>query len=217
MTKNQDQDNLGDSLLSSVAHAGVAEIAGDVSEMALDAVLDEGLLKDIPIFGWVAKLYGVSRTIRDQLFLKKVASFLLGSTSATQQERDTFRARMEDDPKFRRKIGETLILLIERHDHFEKSTILGRVFAEFMRGEINYETFLRIGTSIDRVPITDLRGLSSYKERLDSSPEGKSGGLNDDTCQSLYTSGLVRSDGVFEVWYHSNDVMATLVKVMNEG
>jgi hypothetical protein len=70
-------------------------------------------------------------------------------------------------------------------------------------------------------PLTDLRRLPSYKQRLDSY-DGKSGEsfvnvLKDDTCQSLYTSGLVSSDDVFEVTYHSNEVMAELVKFMSKG
>ena len=99
--------------------------------MALDAAREKGLLKDIPVFGWVAKLY------------------------------------------------------------------------------------------IDRVPITDLRRLPSYKQRLDSY-DGKSGEsfvnvLKDDTCQSLYTSGLISSDSVFEVTYHSNEVMAVLVELVSRS
>jgi hypothetical protein len=45
-----DQENLGASLLESVVQAGAADIAVDVKEIALDAILEEGLLKDIPVF-----------------------------------------------------------------------------------------------------------------------------------------------------------------------
>jgi len=221
MNKRHNKENLGDSLLESVAKAGAADIAGDVSEMALDAVLKEGLLKGIPVFDWLANLYTVTKTVRDQLFLKKVASFLYGTKFAKQEAKDKFRERMAADQKYRREVGENLILLLERHDHFDKSTLLGKVFAEYINGEVVYETFLRIATSIDRVSITDLRHLPSHKERLDLY-EGKIGVsvksvLKDDTCQSLYTSGLVRSDGVYEVTYHPNDVMAVLVKLMTKG
>jgi hypothetical protein len=73
----------------------------------------------------------------------------------------------------------------------------------------------------DRIPITDLQRLPSYNQRLDLY-DGKSGEsftnvLKDDTCQSLYTSGLVSSDGVCEVTYHANEVMAVLVKLMSES
>ncbi len=74
---------------------------------------------------------------------------------------------------------------------------------------------MKVASSIDRVPITDLNQLSSYKDRLDSY-DGNSGesfvnALNPDTCQSLYTSGLVASGSAFEVTYHPNEVMNFLV------
>jgi hypothetical protein len=218
--KNNEQ-NLGDSLLESVAQAGAIDIASDVSEMALDSLLEEGLLKDVPVFGWMAKLYAVTRTVRDRIFLKKVASFLFGTKSASQGAKDEFRARIEGDPEFRREVGENLVLLLERHDHFEKSKLLGKVFAAQISGDIDYDTFLRIATAIDRAPIADLRRLPDYKKRLDSY-DGKSGesfvnALSGDTCQSLYTSGLVSSGSAFEVTYHSNEIMALLVKLITQA
>ena len=74
MKKGSDSENLGDSLIKSVTQAGAGEIARDISEIALDSVLDGGLLKDVPVFGWFAKFYAASITMRDHLFLKKVAS-----------------------------------------------------------------------------------------------------------------------------------------------
>lgn len=214
------EKDLGTSLIESVSQAGAVDVAADVGELALDSVLDVGLLKDVPVFGWLVKFYGAFRTVRDQLFLKKVASFLHGTRSASQEVRDRFRKKMKADPAFRRKVGECLILLLERHDHFDKSSILGKVFTAYMRGEIEYEAFLRIATSVDRVPITDLRRLSQYHQRF-AAYDGTSGEsfvnvLDADTCQSLYTSGLVSSEGAFEVTYRPNDVMSELVKLIEE-
>ena len=218
MKKGSDNSNLGVSLIKSVTQSGAGEIARDVSEMALDSILDEGLLKDVPVFGLLAKFYAVAGTVRDHIFLKKVASFLFGTSLAPQGVKDKFRETLDADPGFCRKVGENLILLLERHDHFDKSLLLGRVFSEYLNNRINYEHFLRIASSIDRVPITDLNQLSSYKDRMDSY-DGTSRGsfanaLNADTCQSLYTSGLVTSGSAFETTYQPNEVMKLLVDLI---
>lgn len=218
MKSDERVDNLGESLVVSVAQAGAADLAGEVGEMALDAALEDGLFTDVPVFGWMAKLYSITTSVRDRLFLKKVAGFLYGTRAANSQAREEFKAKLADDLHFSRGVGESVLLLLERHDHFDKSKILGRVFAEYMGGGIDYEGFLRIATSIDRVPITDLSKLPYYKQRLDTY-DGKTGEsfvnvLNGDTCQSLYTSGLVSSDGVTEVTYHPNSVMDVLVRLM---
>lgn len=221
MGKKTRDMNLGDSLIESVLRAGAADVGSKVSEIALCAVLEEDLFRDVPVLGWLWKLYAVGRTVRDHLFLKKIALFLFGTQSATRESKEEFRKKTEGNLKFRRKVGENILLLLERHDSFDKSELLGRIFAEFVDGKIDYGMFLRIATSIDRVPISDLHLLPLYKERLDSY-DYKTGQpfadiLKEDTCQSLCTSGLVASDGVTEVWYRSNEVMNLLVKHINDG
>ncbi|HSH69909.1 MAG TPA: hypothetical protein VK997_08330 [Deferrisomatales bacterium] len=150
-----------------------------------------------------------------------MAGFPYGTRAANSQAREEFKSKLAGDPDLRRGVGGSLLLLLERHDHFDKSTVLGRVFAEYMGGGLDYEGFLRIAMSIDRVAITDLRTFPSYKQRLDTY-DGKTGEsfvnvLRVDTCQSLYTSGLVSSDGVTEVTYHSKDVMDVLVRLMAQS
>ncbi|HGF3719250.1 TPA: hypothetical protein ACF38V_004522 [Vibrio parahaemolyticus] len=45
------------------------------SEVVLDSILDDGLLKDIPIINNLVDLYNVKTTISDKIFYKKVVSF----------------------------------------------------------------------------------------------------------------------------------------------
>ena len=214
-------NNIGDSLIKSVSQSGAGEIVRDVSEMALDSLLKEDLLKEIPVFKWLAQSYAAFNHVRDHLFLKKVASFLYGTESVSQDAKDKFRKEMDAKPEFRRKAGENLVLLLERHDHFDKSLLLGKVFSKYISGAINYEQFLRVASSIDRVPITDLKRLGSYKDRFDSYDE-KSGhafenSLSTDICQSLYTSGLITSGPAFQVTYQPNEVMRLLVELIDSG
>lgn len=104
--------NMGTSLMKSIFSAGAADIAGDVSELALDAVLDEGVLRDVPVFGWFIKGYHVFTTIKDRIFLKKLALFLEGTSAEGHCSKD-----LQDelsDASFCQKVGESLILLLDR-------------------------------------------------------------------------------------------------------
>lgn len=47
-------------------------ITTDLIEAPIDQILDDGLIKDIPIFGVFAKLLIVGINIRDRFFLKKL-------------------------------------------------------------------------------------------------------------------------------------------------
>lgn len=139
--KGAPSKNMGVSLIESVCTAGVADVAVGVADLALDAVLDEGVLKDIPGFGWLVKGYGVVNTVRDRLFLKKVAMFLYGVGQIGENERREFRDRLGADEGYCRKVGENLVLLLDRQDNFDKAYILGKVFYGYIRTRIDYATF----------------------------------------------------------------------------
>ena len=141
MKKGISSDNLGDSLIQSVTHSGACEIALDVSEMALDSALNEGYSKMYPSLDGLQSFMEHLMQYGTISFSKKVASFLVGTQSANQDAKNEFRSAMDANPDFRRKVGESLVLLLERHDHFDKSMLLGKVFSEYLCGRIDYDRF----------------------------------------------------------------------------
>lgn len=146
----------------------MADIAADVAELALNSRLHEGVLEEVPVFGLLVKGYGVVATIKDRLFLKKVAKFLHGASDITEQEKSRFREKITAEPNFCRRVGENLVLLIDRQDDFDKAIILGKVFAGYITGIIQYDMFLKLAAAIDRTFIGDLKDLESYYARIAS-------------------------------------------------
>lgn len=219
--KNQDApDNLGGSLIASVSKAGAGDIASDAAEIALDSVLNEGLLEEVPVFGWLKKSYNVTIAIRERIFLKKVANFLVGTNNVSDHERVSFQERIQSESGFSRKVGEGLVLLLDRQEDFDKAFILGRAFSRYMRDHIQYEQFLKMAKSIELAYIGDLRRLAEYYENMKSyDPKlGKpfSDWLDDQTSQSLYSSGLVRSQGYIESSYHPSNIGEEILKALSE-
>jgi hypothetical protein len=212
--------NLGTSLVESMWSSGGKDIIIEAADLALDAALSEGVLEKIPVFGWLVKGYGVVTTIQDRLFLKKVALFLQGSSEITEDERGQFRERMVSDPSYCRNVGETLVLLLDRQEDFEKACMLGKAFAGYVKGLIQYEAFLRLAAAIDKAFINDLRNLDVYYSKLNTydAKLGKpfSEFLDDVTCQSLYNIGLVRSEGYIENTYYPNELGSTLIRLLKE-
>lgn len=212
-------DNVGTSLVESVLSAGVADIVSDVAELALDATLDEVLLKDVPVFGWLFKAYGVVTTIRERIFLSKVAKFLQATSTVSDREREKFREKLAANPEFSRKVGENLVLLLDRHDNMDKAQILGKAFSGYLRGEIDYNAFLKIAAAIDRAFIADLKNLKKYYEKIQTydSKAGKPFAeyLDDETTQSLYNAGLMRSESYTEDTYHPNEIGSQLIRLQD--
>lgn len=218
---NQERiENLGMSLVQSVSKAGVSDIAAEAAEIALDSILDEGLLEEVPVLGWLKKTYNVLGTIRDRIFLKKVASFLSGTRNISEEEKHRFLESTEGDPENFKKVGESIVLLLERQEDFEKSLILGKVFARYVRGKIDYEQFLKLAKSIELAFIGDLRSLAkhyaSIKTYSPNSGKPFSDWLDYQTSQSLYSSGLIRCEGYTEDIYQPNDVGEELLRCLEE-
>ncbi|MDZ4298990.1 MAG: hypothetical protein U0998_06095 [Moraxellaceae bacterium] len=213
-------NNLGGSLMASVSKSGASDIAAEAAEIAFDSALDGGLLEEVPVFGWLMKSYNVVGAIRERIFLKKVASFLAGTSNVSESERAKFQEDIQADPNFSRKVGEGLVLLLDRQEDFDKAIILGKVFSRYMRGHIQYEQFVKMAKSIELAYIGDLRCLAeSYKKIKSYNPElGKpfSDLLDDHTIQSLYSSGLVRSEGYTESIYYPNNVGEEILQSLSE-
>lgn len=218
--KEEANENLGTSLVQSFLSSGVGDIAADAAEIALDSVLNEGLLEEVPVFGWIMKSHNVIGVVRDRIFLKKVANFLLGTQSISNDEREKFLGKLNGDSKFSKNVGESLVLLLERQDNLEKSLILGKLFSRYVRSHIEYKIFLKLAKAVEVAFIDDLRNLGKYYASIDGydPKQGKpfSNWLNDDVSQSLYTSGLIRSEGVTENTYYPNDVGKELLRCLKE-
>jgi hypothetical protein len=132
-----ERSSLGVELIGSLKESNLVEVATEIGEVALDSFLQQGLLREVPILGWLVKFYGAQQSIRDRLFVKKIAAFYKGAGKASPEERAKFRKKIETNKEYQKKVGESLLLLIERHERFEKSLLLGRLFASLMSGDLS--------------------------------------------------------------------------------
>lgn len=153
--------NLGESLIESVLENAAIDIAADVAELSLDAALNEGLLKDIPVFGWIMRGYRAVIDVRDRILLKKIALFLNSLNQIDENQRLAFINRILRNDAEKRKFGEQIILLLDRQESFDKSTFLGTIFAAYLRSEIERWEFDAIAAGIDTASIIDLNDLLS--------------------------------------------------------
>jgi hypothetical protein len=192
----REEEELGESFMRSIWNSS-KDVFIAMGDIGLSLVTNSTVLDGIPALGVVAGLAKAAYSLRDRLFLKKLYNFFEAVIkNTTDEKKEEFRRKMESDPELRRRVGENTILLIERHDSFDKSSILGKVFAGWMNGKITYEQFYRIALVIDRAFIDDLVNLKQYyqsieKYRMDGGKPFREY-LDDDKCQSLYNSHLLR-------------------------
>jgi hypothetical protein len=70
-----ENDNIQNSFNTTLVDSNLENLGIDISELALDSVLKDGLLKDIPIVGTIVNFVKLGVNIHDRLFLKKYCHF----------------------------------------------------------------------------------------------------------------------------------------------
>lgn len=158
-------DNVGAAIVKGVCNPEAKDLAVDLGDLSLGALLDETVLKEIPIIKLVIACLKTGMAIHNQLFLRKVAGFLLACPQFTDTQKETFVREHLSDPTKAKNLGAALVLILDKLDDLEKPEMLAKVFAAFLRGKIPLECFRRLASAIDIGFMEDLKVLA-YKPKV---------------------------------------------------
>lgn len=203
-------ENLVDSFNLTIWRSGLSEITEESTEIAIDSFIKNGVAKELPIVKYVVGGINIVRNIREWSFLKKILLFLSELKSIDIETRREFEKQLDNDPKVKRKVGEAVIMLLEKHENYEKSTILGKIFNAYIKHDITYEMFLQMAHIIDKSFSTDIIRLPIYYADLEK--------LDEDSCENLYRVGLVNLiHGIGDLDFNENPAGYTVKKyIQNE-
>lgn len=84
----------------------------NLAEVAIDSVLEDGVLKDLPIVSIVVGLSKFGFRLRETIFLKKVLKFLSPLKYTSKVERQKFLKKIEESETYNKKVGEALIMIL---------------------------------------------------------------------------------------------------------
>ena len=186
-SKKEMGDETGIELINSIATDKLGSVGRDLGEVALDTVLKEGVLRDIPVFNTIVALYQAGVEIHHHLFVRKIINFLRELSSIPLEKRRKFVEEIEQNPRQKRELGETLLLLIDRADSLQKPSILGELLRNHILGNISYEDVTRLSYIVDRVYISDLSYLLQFEPGVQR---------NSNIAASLQSVGLLSFSGI---------------------
>lgn len=146
----------GKSLELTIVGEELENISKDLSETVIDSILDEGVLKEIPIISSVVSGFKIYSTIRERFYIKKLYKFLYEIHNVSQEDRENFIGKFSKDED-KTDFFEKLLFLIDRQDDVYKSTIVGKLFCKTLLERISTDNFLRCAVLIDRIYIKDLQ------------------------------------------------------------
>lgn len=217
---NKNPKNIEEGLVDAIAKSDVKSIGIDIAELSLDALMKDGLAKDIPIVSWLFAGYKIYDTISDRILAKKILNFLSGVEEASQEKRQEFITSLEN-PKKLQEVGEQLLLMISKYDDFRKTKLLGYFFAALTIGEITIDEFYRISTIIDKVYFDDFKKLEGIPNEYVQMMKNK----DDEMLQGFKSIGLIiekqavlGSDDNFylRIRHFKSEIAIKMIKVFNK-
>jgi len=139
-------------------------LGADYLEIAIDLFTENEIVKEIPILGSLIKLAIIKNSISDRILIKKLEVFL--KTFNHQNEKNKLiMIKQISKADNKKKIGEQLILLIDKFSDFEKPEMLAIIFSAYLKNEITLDEFFRMGQAINLIFIDDLKDLITNESK----------------------------------------------------
>jgi hypothetical protein len=181
-------NKLSDTLTETIKDDNFQDVMVDLGETAVDSVLNEGVLKDIPILGSVFGLAKTTMSIQDKLFTKKILTFLIQLKNTEVESRKKQIEKIGTNPKYKTKVGEKLLYIIEKCEDTEKAAYIGKLFQCYIEEKLDYEDFLRASKCIELTFLYDLKRF--IKEKWNNMEMEEAGDLvGSGLMTAIYTPG----------------------------
>lgn len=168
-----------------IKDSDLPSLAKDYAELAIDGIMDDGVLKDIPLVGTVIGVMKFGNSVNKHLSAKKLYKFLFQLHTIPLEKRINKIDQINSSKKYQSTVGEMIFELLEKIDSDGKPEIIGKLFKAVIEEKIDFETYLRLVHIVKRLFYYDLVWLKENSVGL-----RVNGRLNDE----LYTSGLVKQD-----------------------
>lgn len=156
--------NLSTSLVNSILSSHSKQVLMDVTESLLDTVLNEGLLKEIPVISSLYNLGNSAVAFSDRLLSKKILAFLYELENQSAKDIRGLKTKLDENDKFRLKLGDKLLYILDKCDDDEKAAYIAKLFSAYLGNMIDFTDFLRLSKSIDLLTATEIEWFLDSKE-----------------------------------------------------
>lgn len=152
----------GQQVVDVVKSESVVSLGKEYLEFGIDAALDSGALKDIPLVGTVVGLCNSFGTVKDHIFATKLIKFLNQLSEVPLHERMIMVDKLNEDDKFAGKAGTALIEILDRMESELKPELAAKCFAAYANETITYSQLRHMLHAIERVPVFEINGLAKF-------------------------------------------------------
>lgn len=166
------------------------------------------VLTGFPYIGSLVKLGLIAHDYLGMRFCRKIAYFLSSEQYIPQQEKEQFLSSLSE--KDRRRIADYITHYLLTAEDDEKAQVLGYLYCERVKGNLDNMTFLRLCHVVNKVFLPDLKKLSHYLQSTEDI---------DFVVNSFINLGLIDNE-LGGVWKNGpscelNELGETLYKVLH--
>lgn len=162
-----DENNSLATSMQQTIEYGNLEFVGDIGEIMIDAVLNDGVLKDVPILGTIVGVGKCIKNVYDIRFAKKLIAFLIPIKEVPSEKRLEAIQKWEKDENYRGKVGDTLLGMIERCDDTVKAVWLSKLFYELVLKNNYSRLFMRAEKTLSSLSVMDMQAfLNMSKQQM---------------------------------------------------
>lgn len=130
----------------------------DTLEIGVDLLIENDVLKTLPVVKYVATAYNVFDDIKGKYNLNKLAMFLkeLHNNNLSYEDVEKYKVSLKDEKYFNSQLEYSLMLL-DRYLDFDKVKILSNLFVSHIDGKITWIEYKKYGEILDRLLPTDFQ------------------------------------------------------------
>ena len=143
-------------LESSIVGPLVKDGLMDVAEYSIDEVINNEIIKQIPIVKTVIGTIQTGVNVHDRLFLKKIVVFLVGINHILEKQRREVVDKIDSSKKYRMRVGEKLLYIIDKCDDYTNAENVAKLFSAMVKGDISYEQYLEASRIVSRISTNEL-------------------------------------------------------------
>lgn len=215
-----DEQSLAQAFGSSLTEE-VSSIAGEYAELGLDALVEDGLFKDIPIVSTAVAVYRIGKSIREKHHIAKLISFLneINKGIADKEKRQKYQEKFNSNEEFRNKELEYILILIDRYISFDKPPMLAKLYLAYLDSKIQWVEFTQYAEVIDRLLPGDIYlssdGLKYARNKSDSQQRLAALGLMRGTIPNPSVDNGVLSFSSAALNYELTKFGRTLLNILN--
>lgn len=149
------EDSLTENLLDTVA---------DLTEVGLDAVMDEGILKEIPLLSTVAGIYKIGHTIKERHTIKQLALFVteLNKGCVDKNKKNRILEKLNGNQQQSKQEIEYILVVLDSYLEYEKPKMLAKLYMAYLEQRIDWTQFSMYAAILRTLLSQDVKILQGH-------------------------------------------------------